>query len=643
MCEFQRLALSFTRTVALIMRVSIIDDNQEFARELSNRLGVAQSVAIIPAGNSAHEIARAVNDFIDGEEASLIFISLTGIFGDNTRQQHEGVTILKQLRFAESFYDHASIPSRNKTNKTSCILYSFFSLELILSNCPAGTMLCSEGTTYLRLPCRPADIDLEDLVQRKASINRLKTYIDPSNLPDNRHDWANWWGLKQLVDVHRVVLNSQNFEYPAVVCSALQQTKNQELILLFGNNVNSLNSIDLDLLTKIKILRSYVAKRKPRILHIDDKSQDGWSEIFANIIYDNTSLTLSNSTNSGASDFIDFRIDGDPVFRSLIEVGAVPQNKSENALNRLYKIIRKAIHSSGLPDVVLMDLRLFGEQGVQFDAKRLSGAKVLNWLRGTFRGIPVIVTTASNKAWSYEQLLQLGADGYWIKEGFDDRRSPEQSVENYLRFLELIKKAISEEYKFLNIFDLSRLALLRSGSVCWWEGHVWTDTATQTSVRTAGRRDKIEKLLTDTVLLLRTYLQQKIMGQGFQDAIAEWSWTSAIIRHAANCIEEVHRFDECSQADQTSATIGRYWDKSSGKWQNRRGDWIAFKLYELRNRSAHFNRAEKINWKLMKGFLSHLVAYLTVGPQLLTDPDKSLNFMGGLDSNYRKIYSKLNG
>ncbi|MBK7970970.1 MAG: response regulator [Bacteroidetes bacterium] len=77
------------------------------------------------------------------------------------------------------------------------------------------------------------------------------------------------------------------------------------------------------------------------------------------------------------------------------------------------------------PHLILLDLRLQNEKGVRIDAEMLSGGVLLANIRKQYPGLPVLMTTASNKSWSYEELQRLGCDAFWTKEGIDAHLSTE--------------------------------------------------------------------------------------------------------------------------------------------------------------------------------------------------------------------------
>jgi CheY-like chemotaxis protein len=597
------------------MQAIIVDDNPEFARK------VAASIRAVPRVHKKDyyektplaKIVKEINDLAAGDKDTIVLINIDLNYADRSRQQQMGVEVLKHLRLTEYFSDpKKSQPIENKARDLHCVMYSFFTLEQILRRRPDNYILCSTGTTFI---CLPSDFSVvPSLTQNKAKLDSLAPYIRGElTLPDERHDWANWWGIRQLYEVHKHVAGNLKLPYPNKVEDEQQQLRSKQAIYLFGYRDEEIGAAYQKLSAQIADVRTVLGSRVPKILHVDDRWEDGWSKIFMRMIYSNASLSKQSSdTIDPSSSHIDYLLDDKPIFRVFNSFGTdrADEGAAKERMDVIYAGIKEAVNFG--PHLVLLDLRLFNEPGVRYEAASLSGAKVLQWLRKQFQGIPIIMTTASNKVWSLEQLIQLGADAFWVKEGLDERKTPDGTVRNYLRLLQLVSIATGEKYGFLNRFDLSRLKLLQNKSPYWWEHYDWNDNGT--TVTTEANRDTVEAILADTVLMLRSYLQQYEMGYGYRNQIEERSWAAAILRNAANVIEEVHQISAVGLGD-NRGLIGGYRDKRSGSFVTRRGDWFGYVLYAVRNEASHHRGAQTVTWEILKEFLASLMCYLLYGPE----------------------------
>lgn len=611
------------------MQAIIVDHNEEFARK------VAAQIRAVPRVHkkdyyertSLCGIVKEIGELAAGDKDTIVLINVDLNCWGGGHQQQMGVEVLKHLRLTQNFYDRQkSPPVENKARTLHCVMYSFFTLEQILRRKPGNYILCSPGATFIRLPSNFAD--LPSLAQKKAHLGSLAPFIRGDlTLPVERHDWANWWGVRQLYEVHKHVVGNLKLPYPEKVQDELRKLRSKQAIHLFGYSDGEIGAAHQNLSDQIAELRTTLGGRIPKILHIDDRWEDGWSKIFMKMLYPNVSFSKQTaSTADMDSPYIDFFIDNSSVFRVFKAFGSddTVQGVADKKIEAICAGVEKALKFD--PDLILLDLRLFNEAGVRYEAMSLSGAKVLRWLREQSQGIPVIVTTASNKVWSLEQLIQLGADAFWVKEGLDERRTPEETVRNYIRLLELVAIATGEKYSFLNRFDLSRLKLQQTKTPLWWEKHQWPDISV-----TEPSRDMVETILADTVLMLRSYLQQYEMGYGYQNKVQERNWAAAVLRNAANIIDEVHQL---APGDRARAIIGGYRDKRSRAFVPCRADWFGYDLYRLRNATSHHSDAQYMSWNILAEFLASLICYLTYGPENTFRKIDKAQIMRSLSTDY---------
>jgi len=93
-------------------------------------------------------------------------------------------------------------------------------------------------------------------------------------------------------------------------------------------------------------------------------------------------------------------------------------------------------------DLILLDLYLEGKPD-----KSLS-LTILQHIKETYPQIPVVIFTASEKAWNLDEVLEKGADGMYIKESPVHVKDELYSKENFQDFLRTIR-SVYEKYKVL--------------------------------------------------------------------------------------------------------------------------------------------------------------------------------------------------
>jgi DNA-binding NarL/FixJ family response regulator len=88
---------------------------------------------------------------------------------------------------------------------------------------------------------------------------------------------------------------------------------------------------------------------------------------------------------------------------------------------------------------------LYLEKGKADSSNALSA---LEFIKEKSPHIPVIIFTASDKAWNLDEVLEKGADAMYIKESPLYYRSEEYSLKNYKDFTDTIRY-VHEKYKVL--------------------------------------------------------------------------------------------------------------------------------------------------------------------------------------------------
>ncbi|MCL1093665.1 response regulator [Shewanella kaireitica] len=109
-----------------------------------------------------------------------------------------------------------------------------------------------------------------------------------------------------------------------------------------------------------------------------------------------------------------------------------------------------------IPDLALVDLRLSESDQVveSYDAEELSGFSVVDLLLGCWRGLPIMITSASSKLCNMEKAIERGAVAYWRKsdEVYDcgSKNAVLTAFDINLQFIEKLTQALKRaRYKFV--------------------------------------------------------------------------------------------------------------------------------------------------------------------------------------------------
>lgn len=99
-------------------------------------------------------------------------------------------------------------------------------------------------------------------------------------------------------------------------------------------------------------------------------------------------------------------------------------------------------------DIIFLDLRLNKEEdraNYINDVEDFTGTKILKKIKAINPGIQVIMFTASNKVWNIQKLIEIGADGYYIKESPEYILSSRFSKANYDELIKTIQNCLSRK------------------------------------------------------------------------------------------------------------------------------------------------------------------------------------------------------
>lgn len=578
---------------------------------------------------------------------NLFLINVNYNYDNISHSENAGILLLKYLRLYHL--------------NQHCVLYSFLSREQLMIQNPQNAILFSKGVTFIRLPKKLDTINFEFLINKKAPEDLSDYFKAEFRLPDNRHFFANWWGMLQLWKVHKAVekiagstvikeiesdfkgslnemysyqglvaryikkvadpniehhlkilinrkvndfkdeecrkskrkiyideLYVKDYEYEIqlnLLDETLTESQNTVLKKLLDNVIGFSSSIQnkigkikaakdklgndiihekayLTLISQIKKekelvydkrrklnreiisiineiahnkcfstdgfnpfeIRKKLIEKNPKIVFVDDQAGDGWAAIFQRIIYggNNENLTTIQPKKTDTIEEI-----------------------SSTIINTV-----KAINA----DLLILDLRLQGETGNYNQVDDISGFKVLVSLKEKQINCPILITSASNKIWSYKETLNFGANAYWMKEGLDNNVDFDYSVENYLLFIDLVYTlSCSSEFNFLYKVFLKNINQIKQrDTTLWWESKFWGEDDLF-NIESNGKIDVFEKskitkketvadLLNVSFAVFETYLNQKIQQRS--NTTLDNSLSTVIIIQCFRVLEHIHNFDK---------------------------------------------------------------------------------------------------
>ncbi|MDL2231578.1 hypothetical protein LJB85_02435 [Porphyromonadaceae bacterium OttesenSCG-928-L07] len=321
--------------------------------------------------------------------------------------------------------------------------------------------------------------------------------------------------------------------------------------------------------------RKSLTENKPSIIYVDDHANDGWAFVYQRIIY------------------------GDKCDKFTI-IQPDENTSVEKITENICNSIKEKEERQEDVELIILDLRLQKNEIGNIDPSKISGIQVLQNLQQRNLSCPILITTASNKLWSYKNVIAFGADAFWIKEGVDTNNTIENTVENYLNFIGLVHMlCLSEEYELLSFFR-KNLCKLKNKNGLWWEKRFWKDDI-QYEKEEIPSRTKVIRMLEDACQIFRNYLILKIQfshNSNIQDNMA-----AIFIIQAFQAIEYIHKYDNNNEtriADKIKSQIGEL-EYNNSKCRN---------ILRFRNDSAHDFYIEH----KLKDFIYCLFEYLEESP-----------------------------
>ncbi len=221
----------------------------------------------------------------------------------------------------------------------------------------------------------PEKLQSKHIKTEKELIGNVVNKLRFTDSIDSRHQIANEWGARKLGGHFRSTKNIAFLNY--------------SLYFKYLTKIDSTSNYE----------RDTIFSKEVKVLLVDDNGKKGWKEVLKHILPAKVKLYE----------------DVDSI------VGVISENPE------IYNEF----------DLVLLDFYLPSKKGstpsAQYTKKLLQGFKKIN------PSTPVIIFTASNKSWNAQELIDWGADGYYVKESPDNIQNSNFSKENTANFINLLK------------------------------------------------------------------------------------------------------------------------------------------------------------------------------------------------------------
>lgn len=321
------------------------------------------------------------------------------------------------------------------------VFYGAQSVNKLLRDRPENLIILSPGCYHLRLPLSRAEIEGIKSLSPARGLDSLRPFLRPKiNLGRARHRYANFAGMNFMsdiaADVHAPDANNDGIDNVGEILDEdvhefhefydFRRSLTHHILATYFD-LEKLNKIDDARKGALKIAMRLAQDK--RILLIDDLADKGWAKILGKIIY------------------------GEVEDSRLVSIKTHVGEGRRFNLEKLAEDLSSAIQTHK-PHLVLLDLRLDGEE-LGDTLQGLGGFRLLKSIKShpDFKGVPVIMFTATNNAESVKELFGAGAEAVWTKPGIDEGLNAEGVIQRYAQLIALIKDAFNPDYALLGRFD----------------------------------------------------------------------------------------------------------------------------------------------------------------------------------------------
>ncbi len=168
---------------------------------------------------------------------------------------------------------------------------------------------------------------------------------------------------------------------------------------------------------------------------IDDEAYKGWFEFYS-YIFDKSKASIVP--------YINFQKD----------------KSKEQLIFEITNWVFDVINSSQPIDIFIIDLRLHDDDFIEQEFESLTGIQIIKFIKKQNPGIQIIVSTASNKVWNYQNCLEQGVKYFTIKESPETFNNRNQTRTTFLHFTKQVSEAANNIFLaelFRNIYNLKRV------------------------------------------------------------------------------------------------------------------------------------------------------------------------------------------
>jgi response regulator of citrate/malate metabolism len=357
----------------------------------------------LPPNNFNEEIGNRIHSFLIGNLKNNIQTITIPISLTENYFEFSGLIFAHHVRLMRQ-EDFCDIP---------IVFYGGLELEQIIKLTPYARILLSDNVNYVnidRYSFNQIQASLESYKSRPINLDQLvnNIHVDLPENYDSHHSITNEWALYRYTSLFESNFQDEKFIKLDKKVSELNYLKT--LHFKYLEAINTRQRIN----KKKHCISPFInGIENKRIAIIDDEIDKGWFEFYDYV------FSLNNS-----------------------EIEVFKEFKRDNQKNILIDDLKtwadEIIRNKNI-DLFIVDLRLHDDD---FDEKKfelLSGIQLINFIKSKNSGIQIVVASASNKIWNFQNCMKYNVHHYAVKESpssYSSRLETQASLNHFFNQIE---------------------------------------------------------------------------------------------------------------------------------------------------------------------------------------------------------------
>lgn len=373
--------------------------------------------------------------FLKESEYDIILLPFT--FSEENYLEYTGIRVAAHIRLTPS-WGKLTVPLLFVGPDTVDDITKLSDLGEIINSYHVFTTDKSESCELFEVidnivnkyPCKDVDKYIESKHYQKLvrSLN-----IEPPANYATHHSIANEWAIMRWTQMFDWEGQEPEIEDKSILDMLYFK-------LLLANKVGPIEAFNRKWKKNHSIAPVIKGIEDKKILYIDDEAEKGWESLLGTIIKNSNAQLLTYPFVKGLS--------------------------QEDLLLTVKKFI-----DENEADCYLVDLRLHDKDfDPDVDSKDFTGIQVAKYIKSLNLGNQIVMFTASNKTWNYEEAVaNVGVNAYIIKESPEYNYSRVDTQQNFNKLSKVIKDAVNHAYiaKYVDIVRECSYMNKRHQNILW--------------------------------------------------------------------------------------------------------------------------------------------------------------------------------